>query len=120
MSTIMSFKPINTTGILSAPFDPALLDDAIIAYDNHAGKLLLPNGQTLKGLRFDREHIETILLNQNVKHLYLRFIVSPDDGYITVVAGGSVPTAAHPNGECDKNVLYDYCEPCPSVCAIFV
>lgn len=120
MSTVLNFNSKKPKNLLSEWFDPALLNGAILAYENRTDKLTLPNGETLNGLRFDRAHIEKILENTNVTHLYLRFIVSPRDNYITILAGGAQTTPMDNNGVCDKNKLYDYCEPCPSFCATFV
>lgn len=116
----MTFNSEKPKSLLSEPIDPVDFDNGVIAYATHPGRIKLPGGATLTGLRFDRAHIEELLKNTSVSHIYLRFIISPTSNYVTVVAGGSVPTAAHPDGEVAKTKLYDYCEPCPNVCATFI
>ena len=118
MSTIISFKKDSAKGILSSKFPKDKVDAATAAYDIHPNRLKLPDGQTLKGLRIDRQDIESLIATAGYTDIYLRFIVEPDSNQISILAGAVVPGGLH--GQCDKDNLYDYCEPCPQKCAVFV
>jgi hypothetical protein len=118
MSTTLSFKKNRSKGILSAKFPPEWVDAAIAAYDAHPNQLKLTNGQTLKGLLIDRDDIRNLVNTPGFTDIYLRFIVEPTTNEITILAGAVVPGGLH--GQCDKNNLYDYCEPCPNVCPTFI
>ena len=81
-------------------------------------KVSLPSGviTTLKGLRFSVKDIQTIMDQDGITDIYLMFANSPvNPTNITIIAGG-VADPEDNGGELNKNVLFDYCEPCPSKC----
>lgn len=83
-------------------------------------KLELPTGtiMTLKALRFSKANILSLLEKPDTTDLYLMFANSPTDpDNITIIAGG-VCDPEGTGGLLDKSLLYDYCEPCPTKCAV--
>jgi replicative DNA helicase len=82
-----------------------------------AVKVHLPDGdKVLKGLRFEKAHIEALLSKPGITHLFLMFANSAQDANnITLVAGG-VADSSDNGGVLDTGLLYDYAEACPSKC----
>lgn len=118
---IFSFRTKDANELLegSKPIDFDVALPLLNAYKTHTAKLYVNNGgansPVLKGLRFDRSDIEA-LLTGNVTHLFLMFAVKPGEpDYLTIVAGG-VTDPDDTGGILNKNLLYDYCEPCPNKC----
>lgn len=119
MSTFR-FKTEEEANTLSAEITWAQASPLIAAYATRpdAIRVLQPSGavNVLKALRFKKEHILALLEPEAVTDLYLMFANSPQNAQnITIVAGGL--TDGSQGGLLLKNLLYDYCEPCPTKCA---
>jgi hypothetical protein len=81
-------------------------------------RVVLPNGTItkLKGLRFEAADIQSLLDQDGVTDIYFMFANSPTDPKnITIIASGVVDPEGN-GGEILKEMLFDYCEPCPSKC----
>jgi hypothetical protein len=120
MSTTFRFKTEEEKDALSAEISWAVAQPLIADYYTRpdALQVWLPSGvvTTLKGLRFSAGDIQALLDQPDVTDLYLMFATSPTNpNNITIIAGG-VADAADDGGELQKNLLYDYCEPCPTKC----
>ena len=120
MSTIFTFKTEEEKDALSAEISWTVAAPLIADYYTRpdALQVWLPSGvvTTLKGLRFSVGDIQALLAQPGVTDLYLMFATSPTNpNNITVIAGGAVD-AAGDGGVLQKNLLYDYCEPCPTKC----
>jgi hypothetical protein len=102
--------------------------DLVKAYQSHPNPLKIKiNGQkqTLNGLRVEREHIEQLFANPNIKELFIVFGISPDTlnlGYsdqtlTTVLYGLTHDTTTNPTTvNIDSNLAFDFCDPCPPKC----
>lgn len=81
-------------------------------------RVVMPSGgiTKLKGLRFEAAHMQELIDQDGVTHIYLMFANSPvNPQNITIIASGVVDPENN-GGEILTEVLFDYCEPCPSKC----
>lgn len=120
--TTFRFKTEEEVNNLSAEISWIVAEPLIADYYRRpdALRVALPGGviTTLKSYRFSVEDIRALIDQDQVTDLTLMFATSPTDPTnITIIAGGIIDPD-NTGGDLVKTLLYDYCEPCPTKCAI--
>jgi hypothetical protein len=120
MSATFRFKSRQEMNLTSAEITWEVAEECIENYLERTDpvKVEIPGGglQTLKALRFDKNQILN-LLTADVTHLYLMFTDSPlNSANITIIAGGLTDPDDN-GGELKTDLLYDFCDTCPTKCA---
>ncbi|HYG49571.1 MAG TPA: hypothetical protein VD905_01660 [Flavobacteriales bacterium] len=114
----------------SGPVTAQQMNGMLAAYQAHNSKIKVKktDGTIVDcyGMRFNADDIANILNitrdpSNSVKELFLMFGAKPmvagqSDTYITIIGGGIVEDSSCAGGRLVTNVLYDFCDPCPTKC----